>query len=124
LLSDEVNEVLLVNPQGEILEGLSSNFFGVSRGVLFTADQEILPGITRAIVLAAAKTLSVEVCQKPVQLTGIAQLEEAFLTSASRAVLPVRQIDQTVIGSGEAGPVTRRLGEAFQVRIEGDLEEI
>jgi len=124
LLTNEINEVLLFNLQNEIMEGLSSNFFGVCRGVVYTANEGILLGITRAIVLDAAKKIPIEVCLTPVSLQEIEQLEEAFLTSASRAVLPVRQIEQTVIGTGEAGQVTRRISEAFQTHIEEDLEEI
>ncbi len=124
LLSKEVNEVLLVNPQNEILEGLSSNFFGVIRGELFTAGVGILPGITRAIILDAAKDVEFEICLNPVQLGEIGRLDEAFLTSASRAVLPVRQIDQTTVGTGQPGPVSERLGTAFQARVEKELEEI
>jgi branched-chain amino acid aminotransferase len=124
LLSPEVNEVILFNPQEDILEGLSSNFFGVSQDVLYSAEEGILPGITRAMAMEAAMKLHIEVCLKPVQLKEISQLDEAFLTSASRAILPVKQIDQTVIGGGGTGTVTHRLSEAFQALIEENLEEI
>ena len=124
LLSKEINEVLLFNPQEEILEGLSSNFYGVSRSILFTANEGILPGITRAVVLEEAQKLPIEICFTPVRLGEIGRLDEAFLTSASRAVLPVRQIDQTKLGAGEPGPVARRLNAAFQARIANELEEI
>jgi branched-subunit amino acid aminotransferase/4-amino-4-deoxychorismate lyase len=52
----------------------------------------------------------------------LGQLDEAFLTSASRGVLPVTRIDDTQIGDGLPGPVTRRLAAAYHARLEGLLE--
>jgi len=124
ILTKEINEVLLFNSRVEILEGLSSNFYGMTHSILYTANEGILPGITRAVVLEEAQKLNIEICFTPVRLGEIGRLDEAFLTSASRAVLPVRQIDHTIIGAGEPGPVARELNDAFQARITQEIEEI
>jgi branched-chain amino acid aminotransferase len=49
-----VNEALMVDPRGCLLEGLSSNFFAVRAGLLYTAEEGVLSGITRSLVLQAA----------------------------------------------------------------------
>ena len=124
LLSKEINEVLLYNARNEILEGISSNFFGILKGVVYTADLDILPGITRSMVLEVIQALSVPLTFQPVRLDEIIYLDEAFITSASRGVLPVRQIEGTIIGPGMPGSLTISIGKSLQARIEQDLEEI
>jgi branched-chain amino acid aminotransferase len=118
------NEALLLAKDGQILEGLSSNFFGVKDGEVWTAGDAVLPGITRSLVIRAAGQENIQVHLKGILVTEIPDLEEAFLTSSSRSILPVRQIDQTQVGSGEPGPVTKRLMEAYWREINSRLIEI
>ena len=107
-----VNEGLMLAEDGMILEGLSSNFFAIQGGVLRTEDARVLKGVTRAIVMeVAAGLLSTE--PVPVRIGGIASVEECFLTSVSREVLPLVAIDEHVIGAGRPGPVTRALIARF-----------
>jgi branched-chain amino acid aminotransferase len=118
------HECLLVDGRGRILEGLSSNFFAVQEGQLFTAPDAILSGITRALVLKTATSLGLPVRMEAVTAADIPDLQEAFLTSATRAVLPVRQIDDQVVGGGRPGNVTRLLAEAYQAEVERLLEVV
>jgi branched-chain amino acid aminotransferase len=124
LVSKEVNEVLLYNPQEQILEGLSSNFFAVMDGAVHTAETGVLPGITRSIVLDEARGAGIKLVFEPVNLNAVGQINEAFLTSASRAVLPVRRIENQSIGTGGPGALTRRLGELYNRRVFSELEDI
>jgi branched-chain amino acid aminotransferase len=124
LISSEVNEVLMCEPDGEILEGLSSNFFGVRAKKLFTAGKGILPGITRSIVLGEAGKNQIEVVYKPVNINEIGRLDEAFLSSTSRALLPVRQIDDCFIGSGSPGLISELLARSYHESVTLELEEI
>ncbi|GAB4262726.1 MAG: hypothetical protein Kow0080_00340 [Candidatus Promineifilaceae bacterium] len=73
----------------------------------------MLAGVTRRILLDLASQLNVPVVLKPVSLTEIATLDEAALSSSSRALVPIVQIEQTVIGNGRPGPVCRRLLAAY-----------
>jgi branched-chain amino acid aminotransferase len=118
------HEALMVDGEGCILEGLSSNFFAVREGVLWTAEEGVLAGTTRAWVLELARGLSIPVRLEGFPLNELTSAEEAFITSSSRAVVPVRKVGRVVIGSGRPGPVTLRLMEAYQARLEGELEEI
>ena len=119
-----VEEALMIGGDGRVLEGLSSNFFGVRGGVVWTAEEGVLSGITRALVLDEIRMQGIPLRLEGVPEEEIAGLDEAFITSASRAVLPVTVIDDRSVGSGTPGPVTKRLMEGYKARIEAALEEI
>jgi branched-chain amino acid aminotransferase len=106
----EIHEVLRVDTAGHVLEGLSSNFFAVLNGTLHTAREGVLLGVTRSLVLALSAGLA-PVAEQPVTLDELrrAPAAEAFITSASREVMPVVQIDADAVGAGQPGPVTRQL---------------
>lgn len=119
----DVNEVLLLGEGGAILEGSSSNFYAVLNSYLRTADEGVLAGVTRGLVLSLAQGL-IPIMLEPVTVYDLPRLSEAFLTSVSRAVLPVVDIDGTRIGSGAPGPITRELSRRFTAHIEAELEPI
>jgi len=118
------NEILMVGEEGEILEGLSSNFFGVIQGKVWTAEKGVLHGITRKIVLLACKRSGIEVVRRPVHLGMLQELSEAFITSASRGVLPISKIDDLDIGSATPGEVTKTLSLAFEALVQERLEAV
>jgi branched-chain amino acid aminotransferase len=118
-----INEALMVNSKGEILEGLSSNFFAIRASKLITAGEEVLAGITRALVIDAARQLNLPIEYRAVQLSEIPQIDEAFITSASRGILPVCSIDNSVIGNGQPGEITKTLSAAFD-RLIADEQEL
>jgi branched-chain amino acid aminotransferase len=117
------NEVLLVDEQQNILEGSSSNFFAVLDGVLRTADSGALAGVTRGIVLGSAQGV-VPVELSPVRVADLPLLQEAFVTSVSRAVLPVVEIDARPVGDGRPGEITRELMRQFEAALQRELEPI
>ena len=118
-----VHEGLMVAEDGTILEGLSSNFFAVREGILHTEDEHVLPGITRGLVLELGRGLLPRATGS-VRVDQIPELSEAFLTSVSRGVLPVVRIDETTIGDGRPGPVTRELGRRFDALVEREAEPL
>ena len=105
------HEGLMVTDDGSILEGLSSNFFAVMDGVLHTEEQRALHGITRSIVLEVAQGL-VPMSLTPVRASDLPRVAECFLTSVSRAILPVTRIDEVAVGRAP-GPVTGTLMRRF-----------
>lgn len=128
-LPPDVNEALMADEQGCLLEGLSSNFFAWQAGELWTAEEGVLSGITRSLALACAESLGLPVRLEPARREHIPDFEEAFITSSSRAVLPLRQIDAVTIGAGQRpdgapGPLTRRLMAAYQSRLAAQIEPI
>jgi branched-subunit amino acid aminotransferase/4-amino-4-deoxychorismate lyase len=115
-----VEEGLLVGEDGALLEGLSSNFFAVVRGALRTEEERALIGVTRSLVLEVAEGL-MPVERRAVRRDELAQIDEAFITSVSREVLPVVRIDGRPVGG--VGPGTRAImdGLAALVRRETTL---
>ncbi len=118
------HEALMVDQRRRILEGLSSNFFAVRAGELWTAEEAVLAGTTRAWVLDLAGELRIPVRLEALPVDDLSEVEEAFITSSSRAVVPVRKVGDVVIGAGQPGLITRRLMAAYEARLAGELEEI
>ena len=108
------HELLMVNSKGEILEGAGSNFYGVRDGVLYTAQEGVLDGIARGLVLELAADEGIPVVFRPVRLDEISQLDEAGLSSSSRGYMPVVEISGRIVGSGRPGPVAIRLRELYE----------
>lgn len=75
------NEVLLVDKNSNIYEGLSSNFFVVKDSTIYTAGEGIIYGTIRNIVLEACKELNLKVVLQTPKLNEINEWKEAFLTS-------------------------------------------
>jgi branched-chain amino acid aminotransferase len=116
-----VEEGLLVSEDGSLLEGLSSNFFALLDGSLQTEEERVLLGITRALVLEVTEA------RHPVVLRAVRRderprLDEAFITSASREVLPVVRIDGEPVGDGGVGPQTRAIMEGFAELVRSEAE--
>jgi D-alanine transaminase len=70
---------------------------------------DILPGVTRAMVIKVAQQAGIAVAERPFMVAEAKAAREAFITSTTSFVLPVVQIDDTVVGNGHPGEVARRL---------------
>jgi branched-chain amino acid aminotransferase len=116
-IADEgIFEALLVK-EGKILEGMTSNFFYVRQvgdlPYIGTARDSILLGITRETVLNIARERGLTVKYQSLKRDQLGNVSEAFITSSSRGIVPVMQIDRVTIGQGSPGPVTRELSAAY-----------
>jgi branched-chain amino acid aminotransferase len=112
------HEALILDGRGAIVEGTTSNVFVVHEGALLTPPEEqgLLPGITRAHLLAVAEELGIELRLTTLRKEDFARASEAFLSSSLREVVPIVKVDEAVVGGGAPGPVTRRLHAAFRRR--------
>ena len=105
-------EAIYVNRAGHALEGTTTNLFAVFGDRLVTPATEILYGVTRQAVLElAARRMPLE--QRVLPLAELLRADEVFITSSSKEVCPVCQVDETRIGQGAPGPHTRALMQAF-----------
>jgi branched-chain amino acid aminotransferase len=118
-----VEEGLILGDDGAILEGLSSNFFGVVDGVLRTEEARALGGVTRSLVLEVAEGL-MPVERRAVRRDERTGLGEAFLTSVSREVLPIVRIDDGPVGDGRVGEKTRAILRAFAELVRREAETL
>ena len=114
-------EALMLDPQGYVAEGTGENVFIVKRDVVRTPPTSgaILAGITRDTAIQLLRAQGVEVSETPIARDELYTADEVFLTGTAAEITPVRDIDHRKIGRGEAGPVTRRLQEAFFSVVKG-----
>ena len=117
------HEGLLVGEDGALLEGLSSNFFAVCAGILHTEDERALAGITRTLVLEAARGV-LPLATTALRVEHLPEATEAFITSASRGVLPVVRVDEVRIGNGRPGPITAELRRKYEAIVERETEPL
>jgi len=105
-------EAWLVDAQGRVTEGASSNAWIVSRdGRLVThpLGRDILPGITRSVVIDAIKAQGLTFEERAFTVEEAYAAREAFITSASQIVLPVVRIDGRPVGNGAPGLIASGL---------------
>lgn len=122
-LPEGAHEGLLVANDGSVLEGLSSNFFAVMGGVMKTERARVLLGVTRGLVLElAARIMPVE--ETAVVSGELARIDETFITSVSREILPVVRIDGDDVGNGCPGPKTTALIQSFAALVEEEAEAL
>jgi len=111
------DETLLVSPSGHVLEGAASNVFAVRPdGALLTPplDADVLPGITRALVLSLCPALGIEVRQLPIPFDALKLADEVFLTNSVQEIVPVAELAGRPVPSQEVG---RRLLEAYRALV-------
>lgn len=112
---DGFSEVLYHNGK-EISEGTTCNFFGIKNGILLTAEDGILKGTRRNFILSFAEKFA-KVEFRPVRLDELHSLDEAFVTSTTRELLPVTAIDHITIGNGKPGKLTQTLHADYLARL-------
>ncbi|MFQ5893650.1 MAG: aminotransferase class IV, partial [Nitrospinota bacterium] len=111
------DEAIMLNTDGHIAEGPTTNIFWVARQTLSTPPREagILDGVTRSVVLTiAAQLLGYPVEEVLRGRDALEEAEEVFVTSTSYEAMPVTSIDGTPVGAGRAGPVSREILRKFR----------
>jgi branched-chain amino acid aminotransferase len=116
-----VDEAILLDQNGLVCEGSGENIFIVKRGVVSTppTSSAILAGITRHTAMTLARELGYEVRESTFTVDEMWTADEVFLTGTAAEITPVREIDGRRIGSGEPGPVTRRVQDRFFAAVSG-----
>ena len=152
LTQEGIFEALLVK-SGRILEGMTSNFFYIpraeqrlggtkwksksastagstsinpsaQRGILCTALRGVLYGVTRSMVIRAAHKRGMQVRYRALKLDQLPDVNEAFITSSSRGIVPVIQIDAFKVGQGRVGDDTKMLMQAYNELVIFQAEKI
>jgi branched-chain amino acid aminotransferase len=110
------DEPVLLNQEGFLAEGASTNVFVAKAGSLRTPPLSagILAGITREVVLELIVSLGIACREEPLHVEDLLGADEAFMTSTTREVVPVQRVDETPVGDGRPGLITRRVMQAFR----------
>lgn len=117
------HEGLMLAEDGTILEGLSSNFFAIRDGALHTEEERVLAGLTRTLVLEVARGV-LPSAARALRVDELPCAQEAFITSASRGLMPVVRIDTSEIGDGRPGPLARSLRAGFEAAVAGEARDV
>lgn len=112
------HEALMLDRDGFVTEGTTSNVFVVRRGAVLTPPLAagILEGVTRGIVIGLTRELGLPLREEGLRPPDIEESEEIFITSSAREVLPVTRFGDRPVGPGRPGPVTARLHAAYRAR--------
>ena len=114
------DEAILLDNEGYVAEGTGENIFIVRRGILKTPPlTSILEGITRDSVLKIAKDEGIEIETERFTRDELYIADEAFFTGTAAEITPIREVDGRLIGTGQPGPVTKRLQSRFFNIVEG-----
>ena len=102
-----------------VTEGSSSNIYGVKDGVLYThpADNLILNGITRQVILKCAEEIGMPVKEEAFTKEQLLAMDEVIVSSTTSEVTPIIDIDGQVISGGKPGEWTRKLQAQFNTKI-------
>lgn len=113
---------VLLDIRGNLCEGLGSNIFLVRDGELLTPRENfVLPGVSRQTAIDLARRLGVPFREADLDLYDAYNAEEAFITSTSLCICPVKSVNGMEIGDGPYGSVTRRLIDAYAELVDFDF---
>ncbi|MCF6249728.1 MAG: D-amino acid aminotransferase [Methylococcaceae bacterium] len=106
----------ILHKRGYVTEGAASNLFAIIDGILMTPEKtaEILPGITRQVILELAKKNDFLVSEEIISLEALKTASEIWITSSTREIIPVVELDSEKVGDGKPGPVFHKMNQLFQ----------
>lgn len=110
----------ILHRDGTVTECSSSNMWMVKNDVVYTHPDGnlILPGITKKVILRAAKKAGINIKEEPFTVDQLEQADEAFFSSTTNEVTPIVNIDGKPVGNGERGPMVITLQRCFVAEIE------
>ena len=119
-LNSGFDEALILDVDNNVNEGSGENFFMVKDDILYTPrDHTVLNGITRQTIIDISKDLDLEVFEKDISVDDVKIADEAFFTGTAAEVTPVVQVDQSKIGDGTTGKITRKVQKEYFDLIRG-----
>lgn len=106
----------ILHRQGYVTEGAASNLFAVIDGVLMTPKKtaEILPGITRQVILELAAKNGIPFKEEIISLKALRSASEIWITSSTREIIPVIELDSVSVGKGLPGSLWKKMTQLFQ----------
>jgi branched-chain amino acid aminotransferase len=118
------DEAILLDDRGNVCEGTGENIFVVRDGTIYTPPQTaaILDGINRKSAMQIARDLGFELVERDLARAELYMADEIFLTGTAAELVPVRELDDHVIGAGAPGEVTLAVQGAFEDAVHGRSE--
>ncbi len=123
-LDSGCEEALLLDNEGYVAEGSGENIFLVNKGILITPElTSCLEGITRDTVFELAAELDLTVRERRITRDEVYVADEAFFTGTAAEVLPIRELDGRIIGTGKRGPITEKIQAMYFDQVMGRRSE-
>src|SRR5260370_4513188 len=115
------DEAILLSPQGYVSECTGENIFVVRDGRIITppVSAGALEGITQRSVMTIARDEGFETEVGHILRSDLYTADEAFLSGTAAELVPIRSVDDRAVGTGEPGPVTRRIQEIYLAAVPG-----
>lgn len=109
------DEAIMLNSQGKVTEGSAENIFIIKDGKISTPPltADVLPGITRDSVMRIIEEDGGKVIEKNIERDDLYVADEVFMTGTAAEVKSVTEIDNTTIGNGKPGKITKELQKSF-----------
>ncbi len=120
------DEAIFLREDGTVAEGSAMNVFIVLDGKLITPPpaSDILVGITRNTAMQLAQDeLGLEVVERPIARTELYVCDEVFFCGTGAQIAPVRSVDRRLVGSGQPGPISRKLQDIYFSVVTGQVEK-
>tara|TARA_B100001093_G_scaffold486171_1_gene521259 strand:- start:97 stop:945 length:849 start_codon:yes stop_codon:yes gene_type:complete len=117
---EEGVDELLMSDAGFITEGAVSNVFCVNENRIFTPplDANILPGITRKVIIEIFEDLNLNFEEKKINEEFLFKSDELWITNTTKGILPIVELDKKVIGNGIPGELFQSVKQCFLKKIE------
>jgi len=117
-------EAIALGPGGVVSEGSGQNLFVIRDGTIYTPviDGTLLRGITRDTALTIAVEDGIPLREEPLPREALYTADEMFFTGTASEITPIRSVDRITVGTGRAGPITRRLQQVFMDIVHGNVE--
>ena len=119
------DEAIVLTEAGKVSEGSAENLFLLRGDTLITPglNDDILEGITRAAVVEIAREMGLKVSERSIDRSELYIGDELFLCGTGAQISPVIEVDHRAIGSGEIGPITKRIQERYFAAVQGRVPE-
>ena len=114
-VEQNASEAILIR-DGMITEGAASNIFTVKDGIIYTPPKSgcLLPGITRDLVVELAATHGMTCREEAISEEALQQVDEIWLTSSTKEILPITRLNNTPVGDGKPGTVWKTMYHCYQ----------
>ena len=118
------DEAILLSPQGYVSECTGENLFIVKHGRIVTppVSAGALEGITQNSIATIARDLGYDYEVGNILRSDLYTCDEAFVTGTAAEVVPVRSVDDRDVGSGEPGPMTKKIQETYFATVRGEVD--
>ena len=114
-LEAQAFEAIMINPDGEVTEGTTSNIWLIKKGMILTPtlDSGVLEGLSRKALFELARRDNLPIKEAILTKQDFLSADECFLTSTTRNLVPVTKIENQLIGNGKPGPKTLELLKSY-----------